>query len=53
MIPGTETTVLNLMQDELCRALVNQAAKQPGLVPAPTPTLVSNAYGGPSPIPIP
>jgi len=46
MIPGTETTVLNLMQDELCRALVNQAAKQPGLVPAPTPTLVSNAYGG-------
>ena len=29
MIPGTETIVLNLMQDELCRALVNAAIRQP------------------------
>lgn len=50
MIPGTETIVLNLLQDELCRALINKAANSPPppneIVPVPTPTQVVNAYGG-------
>jgi len=44
-IPGTSTTVLNLMQNELCMALVNAAAGQT-LIPAPTPTTIDNPNGG-------
>jgi len=50
MIPGTKNTVLNLIQDELCRALINQAtntvSSNPQMVPAPAPTTVTNQYGG-------
>jgi conjugal transfer/type IV secretion protein DotA/TraY len=45
-IPGTQTIVLNLMQDELCRALVNQAAGNPNLMPEPTPIQSAPAVGG-------
>lgn len=38
IIPGTKTIVANLIQNELCRALVNAASAQPGLVPVPTPS---------------
>ena len=44
-IPGTRTIVLNLMQDELCAALVNQAAAST-VIPTPTPTVVGVANGG-------
>jgi conjugal transfer/type IV secretion protein DotA/TraY len=50
MIPGTKNIVLNLIQDELCRALINQAtntvSSNPQMVPAPAPTTVTNQYGG-------
>lgn len=46
MIPGTQTIVLNLMQDELCRALVNQASGNPNLIPEPTPIQSAPATGG-------
>ncbi len=42
MIPGTKTIVANLMQNELCRALVNAASGNPNLVPEPTPVQVQN-----------
>jgi conjugal transfer/type IV secretion protein DotA/TraY len=35
MIPGTKTIVLNLVQDEMCAALVNVASGNPNLVPVP------------------
>ena len=44
-IPGTRTIVLNLMQNELCRALLNQATATT-IVPAPTATTVDNGNGG-------
>lgn len=44
-IPGTGTIVLNLMEDELCRALINQAAGST-LVPIPVATTSSYANGG-------
>lgn len=52
MIPGTKTIVSGLMQNELCRALINQASGNPNLVPAPQPvrgsvsgnSAVSGAY---------
>ena len=37
MIPGTKTIVAGLLQNELCRALVNAASGNANLVPAPTP----------------
>lgn len=50
MIPGTKNIVLNLIQDELCRALINQAtntvSSNPQMVPAPAATVVANQYGG-------
>jgi conjugal transfer/type IV secretion protein DotA/TraY len=46
MIPGTETVVLNLMQDELCRALVNQASGNTNLVPEPAPIKSTANPGG-------
>ena len=46
MIPGTETIVLNLMQDELCRALVNAGSGNPNLVPEPTPVESTDPIGG-------
>jgi len=45
IIPGTAITVLDLMQNELCRALINQASGTT-LVPAPTVTTISNSNGG-------
>ena len=36
IIPGTETIVLGLIQNELCRGLVNAAANNAQLVPEPT-----------------
>ena len=43
-IPGTKTIVANLIQDELCSALVNQASNNANLVPAPSP--VTNTIAG-------
>lgn len=37
IIPGTKKVVAGLMEVELCRALVNAAAGNPNLVPAPQP----------------
>ena len=37
MIPGTKSIVAGLIQNELCRALVNAASGNPNLVPAPSP----------------
>ena len=36
-IPGTKTIVANLIQDELCAALVKQASGNPNLMPTPSP----------------
>ena len=46
IIPGTKTIVANLIQDELCRALVNAASAQPNLVPQPTPQQVQDIQNG-------
>jgi conjugal transfer/type IV secretion protein DotA/TraY len=49
MIPGTETIVLGLIQNELCRSLVNAASNTTNattqLVPEPKPVLVGNPTG--------
>ena len=45
MIPGTKSIVAGLMQNELCRALVNQVSGNPNLVPVPQP-IRSNRLGG-------
>lgn len=45
MIPGTKRTVSALMQNELCRALVNAATGNDRMVPAPTPIAGTNAGG--------
>ena len=44
VIPGTRTIVLGLIEDELCRSLVNQATGST-LVPAPTATTVNAGKG--------
>ena len=50
MIPGTKGTVLNLIQNELCRSLVNQATNTAGTanlaVPIPTPVTTTSTYNG-------
>ncbi len=46
IIPGTKTIVANLIQDELCRALVNAATAQPNLVPVPAPQQVLDIQNG-------
>ena len=46
IIPGTKTIVLDLIQAEMCRALVNAASANPGLVPAPKPATQNGASGG-------
>ena len=46
MIPGTQTVVLGLMENELCRALINQASANPDLVPEPTAIQSAPAPGG-------
>lgn len=47
IIPGSKRVVAGLMQAELCRALVNAAAGNPNLVPAPQPiTGVAAGLGG-------
>ena len=37
MIPGTKAIVVGLMQNELCRALINVASGNPNMVPEPQP----------------
>jgi len=37
MIPGTKGIVAGLIENELCRALVNQGSGNPNMVPVPTP----------------
>ena len=44
VIPGTRTIVLSLIENELCRSLVNQATGST-LVPAPTATTVNAGKG--------
>ena len=44
IIPGTRTIVLGLIEDELCRSLINQATATT-LVPAPTATVVNSGKG--------
>ncbi len=46
IIPGTKTIVANLIQDELCRALVNVASAQPNFVPVPAPQQVQDVQNG-------
>src|SRR6202035_4624765 len=46
MIPGPQTVVFNLMQNELCRALVNQASGNSNLIPAPVPIRSAPNPGG-------
>ena len=45
MIPGTKRTVSALMQNELCRALVNAATGNNRMVPEPAPISGTNANG--------
>lgn len=49
MVPGTETIVLGLIQNELCRSLVNAASNTTNaatqLVPEPTPVMIGSAGG--------
>src|SRR5208283_4395402 len=44
IIPGTRTIVLGLIEDELCRSLINQATAA-ALVPAPTASVVNSGKG--------
>ncbi len=44
-IPSTQTVISALMQDELCRGLVNAASNNPNLVPAPIPITVELPNG--------
>ena len=44
IIPGTRTIVLGLLEDELCRSLINQATATT-LVPAPSATVVNSGKG--------
>ncbi|UZO94531.1 DotA protein (plasmid) [Roseomonas mucosa] len=43
IVPGTRTIVAGLIRNEFCRALVNAASNNPGLVPAPTPVVTRYA----------
>jgi len=45
MIPGTKRTVSALMQNELCRALVNAATGNDRMIPEPAPITGTNASG--------
>lgn len=45
MIPGTKRTVSALMQNELCRALVNAATGNDRMIPEPAPISGTNANG--------
>lgn len=45
MIPGTKRTVSALMQNELCRALVNAATGNNRMIPEPAPISGTNANG--------
>jgi conjugal transfer/type IV secretion protein DotA/TraY len=44
IIPGTRTIVLGLIEDELCRSLINQATAAT-LMPAPTASVVNSGKG--------
>jgi len=50
MIPGTETVVLGLIRNELCRSLVNAASNTTNaavqMVPEPTPVTIGAPSGG-------
>jgi conjugal transfer/type IV secretion protein DotA/TraY len=46
MIPGTRSVVSALIQDELCRSLVNVISGNSNLVPAPNPVTVTMPDGG-------
>ena len=50
MIPGTKGAVLNLIQNELCRSMINQATNTAGTnnptVPAPMPINTTSQYSG-------
>lgn len=43
IIPGTKDVVLGIMENELCRAFVNEATGNPAIAPPPTPTKVSTS----------
>jgi len=45
LIPGTKRTVSALMQNELCRALVNAATGNDRMIPEPRPISGTNANG--------
>ena len=45
IVPGTKTIVLDLIQTEMCRALINAASANPNLVPIPR-AATSNAISG-------
>jgi conjugal transfer/type IV secretion protein DotA/TraY len=39
IIPGTKTVVASLLDNELCRAMVNAAANNPAMMPPPVPVM--------------
>jgi conjugal transfer/type IV secretion protein DotA/TraY len=41
MIPGTRSVISGLIQDELCRSLVNTISGNNNLIPAPTPATIN------------
>ena len=45
MIPGTRSVVASLIQNELCRSLVNVVSGNGNLVPAPNPVTVGSVTG--------
>jgi len=44
-IPGTQTVVSSLIQNELCRGLVNAASGNPNMIPVPSPITVTTSSG--------
>lgn len=46
MVPGTKAIVAGLLQNEMCRALVNAAANNPGMAPAPAAVAGGGPPGG-------
>ena len=46
MIPGVKRVVSGLIVDELCAALVNEAANNPRLIPSPSPVQGTSLPGG-------
>ncbi len=46
MIPGTKGIVAGLIENELCRALINQGSGNPNMVPVPIPVTGGQAGAG-------